>query len=70
MYYCQDANMYEKVTSVISWNCPISIHEHALYSSHGVIISDLCLARDDYHHPEHLLSCKEIKELIEYLCIN
>ena len=22
MYYCQDANMYEKVTSVISWNCP------------------------------------------------
>ena len=24
MYYCQDANMYEKVTSVISWNCPIA----------------------------------------------
>ena len=24
MYYCQDANMYEKVTSVISWNCPTS----------------------------------------------
>ena len=22
MYYCQDANTYEKVTSVISWNCP------------------------------------------------
>ena len=22
MYCCQDANMYEKVTSVISWNCP------------------------------------------------
>ena len=22
MYYRQDANMYEKVTSVISWNCP------------------------------------------------
>ena len=22
MYYCQDANVYEKVTSVISWNCP------------------------------------------------
>ena len=21
MYYYQDANMYEKVTSVISWNC-------------------------------------------------
>ena len=48
----------------------ISIHEHALYSSHGVIIRDLCLARDDYYHPEHLLSCNEIKELIEYLCIN
>ena len=48
----------------------ISIHEHALYSSHGVIIRDLCLARDDYHHPEHLLSYNEIKELIEYLCIN
>ena len=41
-------------------------------SSHGVIIRDLCLARDDYHHPEHLLSCRpnEIKELIDYLCIN
>ena len=48
----------------------ISIHGHALYSSHGVIIRDLCLARDDYHHPERLLSCNEIKELIEYLCIN
>ena len=48
----------------------ISIHEHALYSSHGDIIRDLCLARDDYHHPEHLLSCNEIRELIEYLCIN
>ena len=48
----------------------ISIHEHALYSSHGVIIPDLCLARDDYHHSGHLLSCNEIKELIEYLCIN
>ena len=24
MYYCQDANMYEKVTSVISWNCPVA----------------------------------------------
>ena len=23
MYYCQDANMYEKVTSVISLNCPV-----------------------------------------------
>ena len=23
MYYCQDANIYEKVTSVISWNCPV-----------------------------------------------
>ena len=45
----------------------ISIHEHALYSSHGAIIFYLCLARDDYHHPEHLLSCNEIKELIEYL---
>ena len=22
MYYSQDANIYEKVTSVISWNCP------------------------------------------------
>ena len=30
-----------------------------------VIIRNLCLARDDYHHPEHLLSCNEIKELIE-----
>ena len=30
MYYCQDANIYEKVTSVISWNCPnteTSIHD-------------------------------------------
>ena len=25
MYYCQDANMYEKVTSVISWNCPLAM---------------------------------------------
>ena len=25
------------------------------YSSRGVIIRDLCLARDDYHHPEHLV---------------
>ena len=57
-----------KVTKCISLY--ISIHEHALYSSHGVIIRDLCLARDDYHHPEHLLSRNEIKELIEYLCIN
>ena len=48
----------------------ISIHEHALYSSHGVIIRDLCLAREDNHHPDHLLSCNEIKELIKYLCIN
>ena len=22
MYYGHDANIYEKVTSVISWNCP------------------------------------------------
>ena len=57
-----------KITKCISLY--ISIHEHALYSSHGVITRDLCLARDDYHHPEHLLSCNEIKELIEYLCIN
>ena len=27
MYYCQDADMYEKVTSVISWNCPYSFEE-------------------------------------------
>ena len=57
-----------KVTKCISLY--ISIHEHALYSSHGVIIRYLCLARDDYYHPEHLLSCNEIKELIKYLCIN
>ena len=56
-----------EVTKCISLH--ISIPEHALYSSHGDIIGDLCLARDDYHHPEHLLSCNEIKELIEYLCI-
>ena len=31
----------------------ISIHEHVLYSSHGVIICDSCLAKDDDHHPEH-----------------
>ena len=24
MYYCQDANIYEKVTSIISWNCPFA----------------------------------------------
>ena len=24
MYYCQDANIYEKVTSVIPWNCPVT----------------------------------------------
>ena len=39
-------------------------------SSHGVIICDLCLARDDYQHPKHLIYCYEIKELIEYLFIN
>ena len=38
--------------------------------SHGVTICDLRLARDDYHYLEHLLSCNEVKELIEYLCIN
>ena len=43
---------------------------YILHIIHGVIICDLCLARDDYHHPEHLLSYNEIKELIEYLCIN
>ena len=43
---------------------------NTLCSSHGVIIRDLCLARDDYQHPEHLLSCNEIKELIEYLFTN
>ena len=43
----------------------MSIHEHALYSLHGVIIRDLCLEGDGYHHPDHLLSCNEIKELIE-----
>ena len=48
----------------------VSIYEHTLYSSHGVIIRDLCLAKNDYHHPEPLLSCNEIKELIEYLCID
>ena len=49
----------------------ISIHEHALYSSHDVINRDLCLSRDhNYHHLVHLLSCIEIKELIEYLCFN
>ena len=35
-----------------------------------VLYMMLCLTRDDYHHPEHLLSCNEIKELIEYLCIS
>ena len=45
MYCCQDANMYEKVTSVISWNCPpdgdicssirtASTPSHAKYIAH------------------------------------
>ena len=46
-----------------------SVHEIAIYSSHGVIIRDLCLAKDGYHYPEHLLSCDEINELIDNGCI-
>ena len=61
------SSLYE-VTKCISLY--ISIYEHALYSLHGVIIGDFCLARDDHYHPEHLLSCNEINELIEHLCIN
>ena len=51
----------------------MSMHEHALYSSHGrppIIIPHLCLARDAYHHPVHNLSCNEINEFVEYVCIN
>ena len=36
MYYCQDATMYEKVTSVISWKCPPQQSKQCMQTSRKV----------------------------------
>ena len=46
----------------------ISTHENLLYSAHGTIIRDLCLARDNYYQSTHLFSHAEIITLVEFVC--
>ena len=45
-------------------NTPNILHNY------GVIIIDLYLEGDNYHHLAQLLSCSEFNELIEYFSIN
>ena len=42
--------------------------DNSLYSAHGTIIRDLCLARDNHYQSPHMLSYTEIVMLIENLC--
>ena len=47
----------------------LSNQDNSLYSVHGTIICDLCLARENHYQSTHLLSYTEIVMLIENLCI-
>ena len=43
--------------------------DNSLYSAHGTIIRDLCLARDNHYQSPHMLSYyTEIVMLIEHFC--
>ena len=47
----------------------LSTNENLLYSAHGTIIRDLCLARDNYYQSTHVFSLTKIIMLKECLCI-
>ena len=42
--------------------------DNSLYSAHGKIIRDLCLARDNHYQSPHMLLYTEIVMLIDHLC--
>ena len=46
----------------------MSNQDNSLYSAHGTMIRDLCLARDNHYQSPHLLSYTEIVMLIKHLC--
>ena len=46
----------------------MSNQDNSLYSAHGTIIRDLCLARDNHYQSPHMLSYTEIVMLIDHLC--
>ena len=46
----------------------MSNQDNSLYSAHGTIIRDMCLARDNHYQLPHMLSYTEIVMLIDHLC--
>ena len=46
----------------------MSNQDNSLYSAHGTIIRDLCLARDNHYQSPHFYHYTEIVMLIEHLC--
>ena len=46
----------------------MSNRDNSLYSAHGTIIRDLCLARDNHYQSPHMLSHTETAMFIEHLC--
>ena len=46
----------------------MSNQDNSLYSAHGTIIRDFCLARDNHYQSPHMLSYTEIVMLIKHYC--
>ena len=70
MYITTIADSYVQINYSLSFVIVIVMftNENLLYSAHGTIIRDLCLARDNYYQSTHVYSLTKIIMLKECLC--